>query len=320
MDSCSPLPLSTSDTNLNFNSSEVEDIMDFRPSSFLTPFNGSTQQSPLRFLKDFHSYAALHKLDTDKRKIAAFSLYLRGLARTWIEQLSEETTSKWSALEEAFRARFITPNAENASDFYTEQQVWESISLAPSQNIEEFFSLLHEKGELLLKSDKDIMFQFVRGLPDTIAFFVRATQPRTSQEALTAARTAQAYSYGSSFPVPRPSVSLQASSSVLHDSSSKPPSSVAATQESPLQRQIDNLAAQVQKLSTHSSPVVCQLCNRRGHTAKSCRQVTSTSSSERMTCQLCNRLGHSAKFCRSQGSRPARLNDQGLGGEVQRRV
>jgi len=69
------------------------------------------------------------------------------------------------------------------------------LSLKPGQNIEDFYCLLIEKGQLLSKPEHEIMAQFIKGLPEKLAFYIRASKPNDTTEALTIAKTGEAYNY-----------------------------------------------------------------------------------------------------------------------------
>ena len=94
-----------------------------------------------------------------------------------------------------FIQRYITPNSENESDFYIEEQLFTSLVLAPGQKVEDFYNVLLDKAKLLSKSERERMSKFISGLPPMLAYFVRATSPKTATEALASARKGDAYGY-----------------------------------------------------------------------------------------------------------------------------
>ena len=53
-------------------------------------FSGYPQDNAKGFLSAFEPYALLHDLESDKRRIAAFHLHLKGSALTWINSLRIE--------------------------------------------------------------------------------------------------------------------------------------------------------------------------------------------------------------------------------------
>lgn len=50
----------------------------------------------------------------------------------------------------------------------------------PGQHIEDYYSQVVEKGSILKKNDFEIMSKFIQGLPDMLAFYVRACNPENS--------------------------------------------------------------------------------------------------------------------------------------------
>ena len=66
----------------------------------------------------------------------------------------------------------------NTSDpiYISESALFDKLTLGPQQPIEEFHSLVSEKGHQLGKPERDIISKFIQGLPDQLAFFVRASR------------------------------------------------------------------------------------------------------------------------------------------------
>ncbi|CAG2242616.1 unnamed protein product [Mytilus edulis] len=76
-----------------------------------------------------------------------------------------------------------------------ENQLFNSLKLNPGQEIEDFYCQLVEKADLLSKPEHEVMSKFVDGLPDKLAFYVRASKPKDASDALTLAKTGEAYKY-----------------------------------------------------------------------------------------------------------------------------
>ncbi|VDI35327.1 Hypothetical predicted protein [Mytilus galloprovincialis] len=130
-------------------------------------FSGYSQDNAQKFLSEFKSYALLHDLrDFDGKKVAAFHLHLKGPALTWFNTLSERSKESWNPLK--FRK---------------------------SQQLEDFHSQILEKGNLLHKPDHEVLARFIEGLPEKMAFFVRAGQPADLSAALTSAKMAETCGY-----------------------------------------------------------------------------------------------------------------------------
>ena len=73
-----------------------------------------------------------------------------------------------------------------------ESELFLYITLQPGQNIEDNFSRIVDKGQLLQKPEYEIMGKFITGLPNKMAFFVRAGHLTDTQTALTSSKMAVA--------------------------------------------------------------------------------------------------------------------------------
>lgn len=63
--------------------------------------------------------------------------------------------------------------------------------LGQTQEIEDFYCQLMEKGKILSKPEEEIMFKFINGLPDKLAFYVHTSKPGNISEALSYAKTGE---------------------------------------------------------------------------------------------------------------------------------
>ncbi|CAC5418207.1 unnamed protein product [Mytilus coruscus] len=117
------------------------------------------------FMKEFTSFATLHKIDhaDDQRMIAAFHLNLTGPALTWFNSLDAGSKRTWR--------QFLAILMKN------------------------FYGQIVEKAQILKKKDHEILSQFIKGLPEQLAFFVRAGTHKDSASALSAAKMGEAYGY-----------------------------------------------------------------------------------------------------------------------------
>ena len=79
-----------------------------------------------------------------------------------------------------------------------ESEAFKSIRLTQGQTIDDFYSQLLERATILHKNDNEILIKFIKGLPDQLAFFVRAGNHTDSSSALSAAKMGEAYGYRSS--------------------------------------------------------------------------------------------------------------------------
>lgn len=158
-------------------------------------FSGYPQDNAKRFLSEFESYALLHGLENDDpRRIAAFHLHLKGPALTWYNSLSQTAKQKWSRISVLFDEKYVNFNVHSAT-VIMESELFQSMTLSQGQSLEDFYSHLVEKAQILQKPEHEIVSKFISALPEKMAFFVRAGQPRDIQSALTSAKIAEASGY-----------------------------------------------------------------------------------------------------------------------------
>ena len=144
-------------------------------------------------MREFESYATLHDFDDkEDRKIAAFHLHFHDPALTWFNSLN--TDISWEALSQQFKNKYINIDWKHPSVF-VENELFQNLQLSPNQDIEDYYGQLYDKGQLLNKPDHEIMGRFIRGLPEKLAFYVRAYNPTDCNSALIFAKAGEAYKY-----------------------------------------------------------------------------------------------------------------------------
>ena len=202
-------------------------------------FSGYSQDNASKFLSEFQSFATLHGLDNSpERKVAAFHLHLQGPALQWFDSLESVLKSSWDNLEPCFRKKYLELGWQS-STVMLESELFQKMSLLPGQSLEDYYSSLSEKGQILKKPDHELMVRFINGLPEKLAFFVRAGNHEDSSAALAAAKMGETFGYR------------------LHDASV----SVAAirpkevSEISELREQVKTLTTLVQSMSVHGSHV-----------------------------------------------------------------
>ena len=158
-------------------------------------FKGLSGDNAEQFLLDFGSYATLHKLDEDARKVAAFQLHLEGPALTWYNDVPDGKKKKWTDVEKTFRDAYINIDFATNPALLAETELFHKMKLAPTQSLEEYHALILEKGKRIKRSEQDMLIKFVEGLPEQLAFFVRARGPSGLQQALLSAKTGESYGY-----------------------------------------------------------------------------------------------------------------------------
>ncbi|CAC5390240.1 unnamed protein product [Mytilus coruscus] len=159
-------------------------------------FGGYPHENGLVFLREFDSFATLHNIMPyeNQRRIAAFHLQLTGPALTWFNSLTFNDKSSWEKLIELFKRKYVNLDWQSPT-IMLENEVFEHIKLSPGQALEDFYCQLVEKAQLLHKADHDILTKFIKGLPEKLAFFVRAGNHKDSNSAVSAAKMGEAYGY-----------------------------------------------------------------------------------------------------------------------------
>ncbi|CAC5360752.1 unnamed protein product [Mytilus coruscus] len=148
------------------------------------------------FLSEFESYTVLHHIlpEEDDRKIAAFHLHLCGPALTWFNTLPADNKQLWQTFEQVYKKQYIDVDFRSPT-ILLEGEIFETLKLSKGQSIDDFYAQLLEKATILHKSDHAILIKFIEGLPDQIAFFVRAGHHNDSANCLAAAKMGEAYGY-----------------------------------------------------------------------------------------------------------------------------
>ena len=156
-------------------------------------FSCYPQDNGRKFLREFESFATLHDLDEEEsRKIAAFHLHLQCPALTWFFTLPCEIS--WESLRQQFTDKYINFGWQHPS-VVIESELFQNLLLLPGQDIEDFFGHVTEKFTVLKKPDYEIMAKFIQGLPEKLAFYVRASNPVDCNAALSFAKTGEAFGY-----------------------------------------------------------------------------------------------------------------------------
>jgi hypothetical protein len=299
----------------------------------LPKFSGLSTENAERFLLDFQSYSTLNQLAglaNDARKVAAFHLHLTGPALTWFNALPAIQRDTWEHLELSFNAQYVLLNAQNNPALVAEAELFAHMKLAPGQAIETFHSLVVEKGLRLQKQDRDLLIKFIEGLPQQLAFFVRAGHPVDHNAALSSAKMGEAYGYRVHTPVmaaqvtyPGPAVQRAPVST-----SAAPPQSVLDE----MRQQIQRLARAVEAMRMPpvpnaipprpffrprappynvpppgapmpglrppgARPLICYRCNGLGHPQRLCNWTGQGQPRTDLTCTVCQQNGHSIQCC-----------------------
>ncbi|CAC5424627.1 APMAP [Mytilus coruscus] len=159
-------------------------------------FGGYPHENASVFMKEFTSFATLHKIDhaDDQRMIAAFHLNLTGPALTWFNSLDAGSKRTWRQFLAIFDEKYIELDWQSPTVFL-ESENFQNMKLNRGQILEDFYGQIVEKAQILKKKDHEILSQFIKGLPEQLAFFVRAGTHKDSASALSAAKMGEAYGY-----------------------------------------------------------------------------------------------------------------------------
>lgn len=157
----------------------------------MTHFSGLMAESATDFLNEFEAHLILNNIDAcSPKSAAAFQLQLKGPALTWFRTLSAQDRPNYNAIRPQFLKEY---NDVNSPALVAEEAIFGSLSLQPTQEIEEFHSVVLRKGSRLQKSERDMLHRFIEGLPDQLAFFVRAGRVHSLRDALHTAKIGEAH-------------------------------------------------------------------------------------------------------------------------------
>lgn len=217
--------------------------------------------------------------------MAAFHLHLSGPALVWYSQLSDVTKLSCTSIEADFRNQYISLSALDPS-LIMESALFDSLQLSATQQLEDFHSLIWEKGHKLEKPERDMINKFIEGLPAQLAFFVRVSRCTTFRDTLQVAKTGEACGFRGS-----PSTS-----------SSSPASISSVLQMQPDNSRRDGLAQEVNRLSAVVEQLVVDTARSRPAPAPvstpllSPPQPPPTLTTDRY-CYACGGLGHMQRNC-----------------------
>lgn len=273
-------------------------------------FNGYPQENAKRFFSEFESFATLHNLELDeKRRIAAFHLNLKGPALSWFNSLSEVARKSWETINVLFKEKYVNVNWQSAT-VIMESELFQNLSLSPGQTIEDYYSKVVEKGQILQKPTHELLAKFVSGLPERMAFFVRAGNPTDLSSALASAKMAEACGYrkhDDTVDAIRKKEDSNAPAEASKDDMKQ--------EINHLKNQVTHLTKLVEKLSVNkdtphgkstsqsyrppqNNEIECHRCKGKGHYQRYCNWNGSGLPSK-ATCQLCRQHGHFASGCRT---------------------
>ncbi|CAG2185037.1 unnamed protein product [Mytilus edulis] len=113
-------------------------------------------------------------------------LKLEGNALSWFQALPNMTKQSTSALFKGFSDHFLSLHPT----WMLEQQLYER-SLSSGEGLEEYITDIQRRCKRLLKTDRETVTAFIRGLPASVRLFVIQKNPKDFKEAIQSARLAQ---------------------------------------------------------------------------------------------------------------------------------
>ena len=305
----------------NFLSDQNSDFPIMEKLATCRKFGGYPHENAEVFLNEFTSYAVLHKIDPydSPRMIAAFHLNLTGPALTWFNALGAEGKRSWDVFIQIFTKKYIDLDWQSPTMFL-ESENFQNMKLGKGQILEDFYGQIVEKAKILKKEDHEILSQFIKGLPDKLAFFVRAGAHKDSVSALNAAKMGEAYGY-------RKEEEIMVAAAK--------PSSSGIGQESPIVQKLQNQISELTKAVTdlklqreprprpfpkdfnqkgnnvQRPPRVCFNCQAPGHFRGFCNWNGQGKTNVKLQCQLCQQFGHGAFQC-LQHTNPGNQRNPGV--------
>ena len=159
---------------------------------YLLPFKGIGRGT--RFLGDFlHLCNIKGYNDEDDRRVDFMALNMAGPAKVWFEALPANQKDTWPHLQAAFTRDYMGPL--DPATTVMQNDMFSKMKLGHKQKLEEYQSDILVCGIDLEKDDAEMAARFVNGLPEKLAFFVRARAPGTLAAALSAAKIGETHGY-----------------------------------------------------------------------------------------------------------------------------
>ena len=140
----------------------------------LDSFSGNPDQDAEEFLNNFKLTAAVLDWNFDKQP-GIFHMCLQGTAKIWFQQLDIPTSTNIEKIFSAFLFKFkpLGPDWRREASFLSLRQM-------PQENSQQFANRVLEQGTKLGKSDRDLLIQFIRGLPTPNRIHTIAQTPSTA--------------------------------------------------------------------------------------------------------------------------------------------
>jgi len=156
-------------------------------------FSGLSCDNFNDFLNKFDNICVFKNVNDDDRKRALFNLCITGPARIYYDSLAAGQKDSWDNVLEAFQGKYAAPLS--TAQLQAENMAFHHIVWQQGQDLEVYAAMIQSKGKVLNKSDGEIAAQFCSGLPARLAFFVRAQNPATFEQAVELAHQGKGFGY-----------------------------------------------------------------------------------------------------------------------------
>jgi len=198
------------------------------------------------------------------------------------------TKLSWQVVEADFEHTYISISPMDPS-LIMAAAMFDSLQLSPAQQLEDFHSVIWEKGKKLGKPERDLLNKFIDRLPPQLAFFVRAGRCSKFSDALNIAKTGEAFGYRGN--------TISSANSIGVVKKGDNPSLSSLTQE------VQNLSSIVQQLvlgkqqqsqqynvSAEVTEKSCFACGGIGHVKRACSWYGRNRPDPQAMCQLCSQI------------------------------
>jgi len=149
--------------------------MDSKLNSNISPsnFKGSTTDNAQDWLRHFENYCVYKAYDEAKTK-ALFRVVLTDSAAVWYDSLATDVTDDWTALKNAFKARYTTPEFmryKHANDLFNSKQ--------GDSSVDDYCANMQRLAKQVGADDTMLRFAVINGLRPDIRNHVTRCQPIT---------------------------------------------------------------------------------------------------------------------------------------------
>lgn len=245
------------------------------------------------WISRFRSWTKIAGIATDAEAIFdALKLLVPDTDVNWLENL--EFTNESDLYEQ------VTEHFNNKTPIWLLEQTLWGRAMTNSENLEDYIKDIEKICTRLQKSEREKMTAFVRGLPPNIRIHVVQNNPQTWEETTKRARLAQ-----------------EASSLENTRQSPKDLESIVNVQTKcieELTKAVGALQAQstvcpIGEPPSRDAHVRCQLCFKKGHSARECRNNNRKQVPTDVQCFYCRKTGHIKRQCRKFREDTAKLNE-----------